>query len=86
MKKVLLLLALMVSMQAKATFQVVLNFENKSEAFQWYVWYLDGGGEQSSGYMANDWFEAKDRFSLDLQYEPKDYNERPECSLERFSL
>lgn len=47
------LVTLLMALQANA-YQVTLKFKNKEEARQWVVWYLDGGGEQSSDFYAND--------------------------------
>ena len=53
MKKLLLLSLVLLASQANA-YEITLKFKCKEEAKQWVVWYLDGGGEQSSDYYASD--------------------------------
>jgi hypothetical protein len=59
---------LIMSFSVMANSELILKFKNKKEKEEWIMWYLDGGGEDQSGYYVMTWNEMifnleNDRFS-----------------------
>jgi hypothetical protein len=68
------------------TFRIVLEFETEQDADNWVAGYLDGGGEQTVGYVADleksVWaFHRKERPVTEYRFVLHGYRQCPKCRI-----
>ena len=51
------------------SYKITFKFESKQHHEQWMTWYLDQGGEESSGFIVKDWNEKE----YELEYSHQSY-------------
>lgn len=76
-------MAVIASITNANAFQITLNFYDKQDASEWFAWYVDGSGEQISGFIAEDWLIGQKHISMNLICENRRYDEKSRKIMER---